>query len=293
MRPAPFDYLAPQDLPEALSAVTHPDHVVLAGGQSLVPMLNRRHVRPRLVVDINSIEQLRGFSVLDTSVRLGSLTRHRWLEVSAEVARGCPALSAAARLIGDPEVRRRGTLGGSLSHAAPGAQLPTVAVLLNAVIEVAGIEGNRVISSRQFFVGRHRTALASGEVILAVQVPRVTSAEGQALRQFTRHSHGVNLVAAARVAISQDGQCVGADLAVGGADVPVLLSDEASGLVGARSLTAEQVSPIARGAAEVWVEAHAAGAGARHQRLAEVAIGGALLAAWRCAFQEGRIDDAH
>jgi CO/xanthine dehydrogenase FAD-binding subunit len=202
MRPAPFDYVAPRDVGEVLDAFEPGRHVVLlAGGQSLVPALSRRQICPDLVVDLN------GVSALDTQdtdaggrrLTLGALTRHRWLERHDVVRQRMPVIAAAAALIGDPGVRRRGTLGGSLAHAQPGAQLPVVAVLLDAQLRLASATGERVVRAGEFFLGPWCTEIRAGEVLTSVDVPWAATGEVCAIHRFTAQRHGRNITAAVRI----------------------------------------------------------------------------------------------
>ncbi|MFE9500398.1 FAD binding domain-containing protein [Streptomyces collinus] len=237
MRPVAFDYTAPRYLEEVLLALKQSSPtVLLAGGQSLLPELNLRNLRPALVVDINSVSELQGTGIDNNVLRLGALTRQRQLECNNEIASFAPALAEAAALIGDPGVRRRGTLGGSLAQAQPGAELPTVAVLLDAQIEIAGPSGMRTVRARDFFLGPSQTALQTGEVLVAVRTTQAASGESFAIRKLPARHYGRNYTAASRVRRDDTGCCTSAALVFNGAKRPYLVPTAMKNLIGTRTL---------------------------------------------------------
>src|SRR6266568_4569683 len=145
MKPARFEYVAPATLDAAVEA--------LAGGQSLLPLLNFRMARPAVLVDLNGIKDLSFIELRGDSVAIGALTRHREIEHSVLIASNLPVMSAAMRHVAHLAIRNRGTIGGSLSHADPAAELPMMALLLDANFEIASPTGRRSIASRDFFLG--------------------------------------------------------------------------------------------------------------------------------------------
>src|SRR5438094_220537 len=167
----PFEYAAPETLDEALALLREhgAEAKILAGGQSLVPLLNYRLARPRLVVDINGLP-LAGVRVDNGSLRLGALTRHHDLEELPEIARSAPLLPEVARLIGNVRVRSLGTVGGSLAHADPAAELPMAVVALDARLTLASASGSQTVPARDFFTGYLSTALAPDELLTAIEV---------------------------------------------------------------------------------------------------------------------------
>jgi CO/xanthine dehydrogenase FAD-binding subunit len=213
----PFDYAAPVSVDDALALLARhgSDAKVLAGGQSLLPILNYRLARPGLVVDVNDLP-LAGIGVTDGRLRVGALVRHASLTSSPVVARECPLLAEAAGLIGNVRARTLGTLGGSLAHADPAAELPLAAVALDATIEARSVRGVRTIAVRDFFTGYLTTALAGDELLTAVDVP-VTRGMGSAMEEFSRRPGDFALVAvAALVRIDARGRIDDARVAVGG-----------------------------------------------------------------------------
>ncbi len=173
MKPAPFDYVEARTVPEAveLLAAGDGDAKVLAGGQSLVPLLNMRLARPSLLVDVHRVEELDGMHV-DGEVRIGAMIRQADVLASPEVRAAAPALCEALTYVGHVATRSRGTVGGSLAHADPAAELPAVLLALDGAVTAAGPGGERTIAARELFVGPFTTSLAADEVLTAVSLPR-------------------------------------------------------------------------------------------------------------------------
>ncbi len=174
MKPAPFRYARAGSLAEAtaLLAAGHGETKLLAGGQSLVPMLNMRLVRPAVLLDLNGLRELEGIAPTpDGGLRIGALTRHAALASSPAVHERAPLLAAAARHVGHAAIRNQGTLGGSVAHADPAAELPAALVALDAQLRATGPRGTRVISASEFFRGLLTTALEADEILTEVHVP--------------------------------------------------------------------------------------------------------------------------
>ncbi len=171
MKPAPFEYVRARTLDDALAALDA-DSKILAGGQSLVPMLNMRLVRPARVVDINAIPGLDGVRPRrDGGLDIGALTRHTELLTTPLVKERAPLLAAAAAHVGHRAIRNRGTVGGSLAHADPAAELPAALLALEASVILAGRGGRRRVALDDFFVGMLTTSLAPGEILIQVELP--------------------------------------------------------------------------------------------------------------------------
>ncbi|MDP6706470.1 MAG: xanthine dehydrogenase family protein subunit M [Alphaproteobacteria bacterium] len=173
MKPAPFRYLRPETLAEALALLAeHGDEAqVLAGGQSLMAMANMRLARPGVVVDINRLPGLAGIEVDGETVRIGALTRYRALERSAIVAEQLPLVAAALPHVGHVAIRNRGTIGGSLALADPAAELPACAVALDAEIVLTSQAGERAVPARDFFLGLYETARRPDELLTEIRFP--------------------------------------------------------------------------------------------------------------------------
>lgn len=199
MKPAAFDYHRPQTLGEALELLAElgDEARPLAGGQSLVPMMNMRVARPEHLVDLNDLAELDFIGVTDRAVEIGAMTRHRAVEHSEPVTRSCPILPVVVHTIGHDAIRERGTLGGSLALADPSAQWPLLAVLLDARIELASQSGRRSVAAGAFFTGVFATAAEPGELVVAASFPKLAPGEGWGYRSFTRRLGDFAIVAAA------------------------------------------------------------------------------------------------
>lgn len=208
MKPASFDYYSPASLKEALQLLAqYPDTArPLAGGQSLVPMMNFRLARPSLLVDINGLQELDFLKVENGELRVGAMTRQRTLERSAIVAEGWPLLQEATRHIGHIHIRNRGTVGGSIAHAYPSAELPLVMIALSASYVLRSAEGERIVSAGEFIVDAMTTVLEPGELLTEVRVPPAGSRTGWGFQEVSRRHGDFALVAVAGVmALTSDG----------------------------------------------------------------------------------------
>lgn len=191
MKPAPFEYIAPRSVDEALAALEKngPDAKVLAGGQSLMPLLNLRLTRPKVLVDVNGISGFDGIRETADGLEIGAMTRQSAVERSSLAREKCPVLAEAIRYIGHAAIRHRGTIGGSLVHADPAAELPAVALALDAKLKIVGREAHRVIPAEEFFVDFLTAALAPDEILTGVSFPAVSSSAGYAVEEISRR-HG-------------------------------------------------------------------------------------------------------
>ena len=188
MKPAPFDYAAPASVGEAVALLDDPDRdtIVLAGGQSLLPMLHMRLARPELVVDLGRIPGLAGISERDGTLVFGAMTTKGAIERSALVRRRQPLLHAATQLVGHPQIRNRGTVGGSMAQADPAAEYPAVAVAMDAWMRTQGPRGERAIAAADFFVMSLTTALAPDELLIEVGIPALSEEAGWAFTELSR-----------------------------------------------------------------------------------------------------------
>lgn len=191
MKPAPFAYDAPETLEEALGLLARKgeDAKVLAGGQSLVPLLNFRLARPDRLVDLNRVEELAYLRRDGDVLRIGALARHVHLERSAEVAAGWPLLAEAVRHVGHPQIRARGTVCGSVAHADPSAELPVALAALDARLHVRSARGSRTLAAGDFFLSFFTTALKPDELLVEVEVPPLPAGNGSAFAEHAR-THG-------------------------------------------------------------------------------------------------------
>jgi carbon-monoxide dehydrogenase medium subunit len=236
MKPASFRYLAPRDEAELLSALREHggDARLLAGGQSLVPMMNFRVVTPSVLIDINGVRTLSFVEWRSEAVEIGALTRHAMLEDSTEIAERMPLLAAAMGQIAHRAVRNRGTMGGSLALAYPAAELPMLFVTLGAELRLCSPRGERQVSASEFIVGPLDTVLADDEFIHSARLPTLPRRAGSAFIEVSRR-HGDFAVAAAAAVVDLDAsgrvQHVRAGLS-GGTGSPVRLGEVERALMG-------------------------------------------------------------
>lgn len=248
MKAAAFDFVQPSSLDEACEqlARTSRDPQIIAGGQSLMPMLAMRLVRPGLIVDINKIEELSGITETDGSVVIGACTRQADAEISPVLRARVPLLNKALRFVGHDQTRNRGTVGGSLAHADPSAEICLTAVALNATITLASTQGQRDLAASDFILGPMTTTIEEGEILTAVSFP-VWSGDGRTGAGFqevsSRQSDFAIVAAAAQVAIDDDGICRRAAVAVANATpAPIRLTALEDGLTG-QEPTAAVIDP--------------------------------------------------
>jgi carbon-monoxide dehydrogenase medium subunit len=214
MYPPNIDYYRANSVTEAVSLLgQHSGAKVLAGGHSLIPLMNLRLTNPGVLIDIGRIEALKGISAGNGAVRIGALTTHANIAASNIVPQ---ALSEAAGMIGDPQVRNRGTIGGNISHADPASDLPTVLTALGATIHVTGTGGNRAIAATDFFTGLLETALKKGEIVTAIEVPMAGSGSGSAYAKLANPASRYAMVGAAATLTVHGNQCTAAGVAIGG-----------------------------------------------------------------------------
>jgi carbon-monoxide dehydrogenase medium subunit len=214
---SPFAYHRAGSVAEATALLgAHPGAKLLAGGHSLLPLIKLRLAAPPALIDIGRIPDLRGVSVTRGSVRIGALTTYAELAASAAVRDACPLLAEAAAHVGDPAVRNRGTIGGSVAHADPAADLPTVLVAAGARLTAAGRAGQRTINASDFFTGMMATALAEDEVLTAIDVPARQAGQGMAYVKFAHPASRYAVIGVAAMVTVAGGTCTGAAVAIGG-----------------------------------------------------------------------------
>ncbi|WP_427894786.1 FAD binding domain-containing protein [Kribbella sp. GL6] len=204
MIPVAFDYYAPTTVDETLALLReHSDAKVLAGGQSLMPALRLRLAAPETIVDIGKVGELQGIRDDGDALVIGAMTPHSTVQSDPLVLEHAQLISLATATVGDPQIRHRGTFGGSLAHADPAADLPAVAVALDASFEIAGPGGRRTVPASEFFQGVFSTALAEDELLVEVRVPKYTG-WGAHYEKFNRVAQGWSIVSVA-AAVRLDG----------------------------------------------------------------------------------------
>jgi CO/xanthine dehydrogenase FAD-binding subunit len=247
MKPAAFDYVAAETLEAAVSALGQAgaDGKILAGGQSLVPMLNFRLVRPSVVIDINRIPGLAYVKAIGDVVKIGALTRHHTLETSPILKTHLPVLSAAMQHVAHLAVRNRGTIGGSLSHADPAAELPMMVVLLDARIGIQSPRGRRVANARDFFIGPLTTDLAADEILTDVEFPVLPPGTGWAFEELARRAGDFALAAVGATISVRDGKADQVRIGMMGVGDAPLRAREAEGLLAGRPIDATAIGEAA------------------------------------------------
>ncbi|SRR5579871_351766 len=236
MKPARFAYEAPATLEGVLKslAVAGDGAKVIAGGQSLAPMLNMRLARPTRLIDINAVGELGEITIDGGWLNIGALVRHDTLARDELVKRHCPLLAHAAETIGHYAIRKRGTIGGSLAHADPAAQLPLVALTLDAEMDIRSTRGSRVVAVHDFFLSVFSTVLDPDEMLVRTRVPIASADEGFGFRLFNRRAGDFAIVAVAATLVrGPENEVARLRLAIGGiGPVPVraehLAASEAS-----------------------------------------------------------------
>ncbi|CAG2354815.1 MULTISPECIES: FAD binding domain-containing protein [Burkholderia] len=287
MKPAPFDYCCPDSVDEAIAALAacRGDAKLMAGGQSLMPMLNFRVVRPALIVDIRKLVELDYVREReDGGLAVGALTRHRVLETSRQVARHFPIIPDTMRHVAHLAIRNRGTIGGSLSHADPAAELPMLARLLDATIVTRSPRGERRIAAADFFIAPLTTMLDDDEMVVRVDFPGVKPGTGWCFEEFSRRAGDFALAAVGVLLDVRDGVIHDARVAMMGVgDTPLRRSDSEAILLGKPLCDAlvDEAAEIACDGLSPAMDLHASPAYRRH--LAGVLARRAIRSAWRRA----------
>jgi carbon-monoxide dehydrogenase medium subunit len=209
VKPPSFEYIAPRSVDEAVASLAEHGSAakVLAGGQSLVPLMNMRLADPAVLVDINEVAGLSGLTTWDGGVAIGALVRQSAVEHAATVRELTPLLAEAVQLMGHPAIRHRGTVGGSLAHADPAAELPAAMLALQAQVICRGPQAIRSISAEEFFTGYLTTALAVDELVTEIRVPGIPPGTGSAFLEMARRSGDFAICgAAALVTLNTSGR---------------------------------------------------------------------------------------
>lgn len=251
MKPAPFDYFAPKSLEEALELVEQhgDDGKLLAGGQSLIPVMNFRLAQPSVLIDLNEVDEL-AFVRANGGLHLGAMTRQRTLERDATIRQHAPLIHQTMPLVAHAQIRNRGTLGGSLAHADPAAELPVLAVALEAQFKLQKRSGERWVSAVAFYQSLFTTALEPEEILTEIVIPARKPQTGYAFQEFARrHGDYAQAGVAAIVTLDDDGVCAAARLVyLNVGDIPMVASQAMGMLVGER-LTDEVIAAAAQHAA--------------------------------------------
>jgi CO/xanthine dehydrogenase FAD-binding subunit len=283
MKPPPFDYMDPRSLDEAVGLLAeHGDEgKILAGGQSLVPLLNFRLAQPSVIVDVNRVVELSYLRRREGRLRIGAMCRQTRLEQSPVAREGWGLLGDALALVAHPQIRNRGTVGGSAAHADPAAELPVAFSALEARFTARSSRGERVLGADEFFVTHLTTALEPDELLVEVEVPPVAEGTGHAFTEYSRR-HGDFALGGAAVLYTKNGNgtCTDARIAMlGAADTP-LRAREAEAALRGQKLDEDVAAEAAKLAArDIEPTGDIHGSSSYRKRLIEAMVRRALLQA--------------
>ncbi|HYH51792.1 MAG TPA: xanthine dehydrogenase family protein subunit M [Acidimicrobiia bacterium] len=274
-----FEYVSPSTIEEAAQLLVDDDDArPIAGGQSLLPLMAFRLAQPTTLVDLAAIPGLGDISSENGSVRIGAMATQRSAELSPVVRERLPLLSEALSHVGHPVIRNAGTIGGSIAHADPAAEIPLAMVALDAVVDVDGPKGSRSIAAADFFVGAFTTALNPGELVTSVTIP--VSSERWAFNELARRS-GDFALAMAAVGMSRDGdRCTAARIALGGVDSRPVRAVEAEAILAGKVIDETVAAEAARAAtANISPPSDIHGSAAYRRKVAAVLVQRAILRA--------------
>jgi carbon-monoxide dehydrogenase medium subunit len=281
MKPAPFTYHDPRSITDAAALLAAHDNArVLAGGQSLMPMMNFRYAMPDHVIDLNRVAELSYIRIEGHALKIGAMTRQRDIEYSKDIATHCPVLLEALSHVGHRQTRNRGTIGGSLCHLDPSAELANIAALLDASLHIVSSRGERVLPFAGFATGYMSTALEADELLAAVTLPLPAVSAGHAFTEFARRHGDFSIVAcSALLALNAQGEIAHAALAVSGiTPTPVRPQAIEQALLGQRPV-AETFKAAAAEAEKLEATSDAYVSAAYRQNLARVLVLRALTQA--------------
>ena len=266
MKPTSVKYQRAGGREEAVALLSeHGDEAkLLAGGQSLVPLMSFRLVQPGVLIDLNPASDLDHVGVDNGHVVIGAMARQRTVETSRLVSDNVPLLSEALGHVGHVTIRNRGTIGGSIAHADPAAELPVALLALDGEAVVEGPDGMRTVKGEDLFIGPMTTALEPTELLTSVRIPRSAAGTGAGIAELARrHGDFAIVIAMAAVHLDQNGNCDMARIALGGTEaVPARMSDAESGLLGAEPSdeAIEAAAEAAAGAVDPVDDIHGSGA---------------------------------
>ncbi len=284
MKPSAFDYFDPKSVTEAIKLLERygDEGKLLAGGQSLVPMMNFRVARPKVLIDINGIKALQYIREKGKTLAIGALTRESELEASPMVRARCPILAKAVSYIGHVPVRTRGTIGGSLAHADPSAEIPTVICALNGQMKVVGRSRRKTLGPEEFFLTYLTSALEPSEILVEVRVPTLPPGTGWSFMELSRRHGDFAIVAVAVVLFKGKGKvCKEARIALGGVAPTPIRAAEAEALLAGQKVTDSLIREAAQKAAEATEPESDYHASAGYRRdMARVFTQRALSEAW-------------
>ena len=251
MKPCAFEYFAPGTVQEAIALLQQHQGKILAGGQSLIPIMNFRLGRPEVLVDINGIKELAYIREEGEELAIGALTRERDAEISALVRRKCPLLSEAISHVGHVTIRNRGTVGGSVAHADPSAEIPAALLALDGEIKVVGPDGEAAFKPQEFFLTYLTTALEPAQMLTEIRVPVLPAGTGWSFVEMSRRSGDFAIVAVATLLFMDgNGACREARIALGGVAPTPVRAAQAEELLAGQKITEQLIQQAGKLAIE-------------------------------------------
>ena len=252
MIPAAFDYIVPDSLEAAAASLAEAgdNAKVMAGGHSLLPMMKLRLAQPSVVIDLKRLDALRQIQLDGGALRIGALVTHHQVETSGEVADNCPLLAMTAGSIGDPQVRNRGTIGGSVVHGDPAADWPAALLALGAEVTLTSKDGSRSVAAKDFFLGPLTTAIEPAEILAGVSVPVPAAGTRAAYRKVKQKASGFAIVGIA-VCLRMDGDtCADAAIGVTGLAATPFRATGVEDQLRGNALTSDAIAAAAAGVAD-------------------------------------------
>jgi len=253
MKPCAFEYFNPQSVQEAIELLDRygDEAKIIAGGQSLVPMMNFRLARPEILIDITAIKELDYVKTEGDELVIGALTRERDIEQSPLVVEKWPILSKAISFIGHSAIRNRGTIGGSLVHADPSAEIPTSLCALNGNVKVVGTSGEKILQPEEFFMTYLTTSLEPSDLLVEVRIPALPEKMGWSFGELSRRSGDFAIVAVGILLFTETaGVCREARISMGGVAPTPVRAEEAEALLAGQKITKKLIAAAAQQAAE-------------------------------------------
>jgi carbon-monoxide dehydrogenase medium subunit len=252
MKPASFDYVRPASLDEALQALARhgSEGRILAGGQSLVPMMNLRVMKPAVLIDINRVPGLNGIRVDGAELVIGALARHADVLASPLVAKHCPLMAEAYPHVAHGPIRNRGTLAGNVSHADPASEMPAVLAACNATIVASNAKGTRKIGADSFFKGALTTALAAGEMVTEIRIPVAPAGQGACWLEASNRKGDFAMAGVGVTLTIAGGKCTQASIAVAGMERPGTRLPTVEAMLVGQALDDARIAGAARAARE-------------------------------------------
>jgi carbon-monoxide dehydrogenase medium subunit/2-furoyl-CoA dehydrogenase FAD binding subunit len=253
MKPCAFEYFNPQSVQEAIELLDRygDEAKIIAGGQSLVPMMNFRLARPEILIDISAIKELEYIKTEGDELVIGALARERDIEQSPLVLEKWPFLSKAISFIGHSAIRNRGTIGGSLVHADPSAEIPTSLCALNGKVKVVGPSGEKILEPEEFFLTYLTTSLEPSDLLVEVRIPALPEKTGWSFGELSRRSGDFAIVAVGILLFTETpGVCREARISMGGVASTPVRAEEAEALLAGQKITEKLIAAAAQQAAE-------------------------------------------